>query len=148
MTDIEIPYVHQRGRRYRAFEILPGALTWSILALPFILSLVSPHLTVFFIIGYMLLWFIKSIGLNIRAVQGYRTLQLHQKLPWQQMLAELQAGKVVQPAKHIPTWHYENIRRVQESPTLIKPNDIVQVVIIATSVSYTHLDVYKRQGTM
>lgn len=132
MTDLEIPYVHQRGRRYRAFEILPGALTWTILALPFVLSLVSPHLTVFFIIAYMLLWFIKSVGLNIRAVQGYRTLQLHQKLPWSQMLAELQAGKVVQPAKHIPTWHYENIRRIQELSTPIKPNDIVQVVIIAT----------------
>lgn len=132
MTDIEIPYVKDRGRRYRAFEILPGALSWSILALPFVLSIFSPSITIFFIIAFMLLWFVKALGLNVRAVQGYRMLQLHQKLPWRQMMQELQDGKVVQPAKHIPTWHYENVRRVQEEPMPIKPDDIIHAIIIAT----------------
>lgn len=131
MTDIEIPYVKNRGRRYRFFEMLPGIMSWSILALPFILSQISPHVTVWFIIAYLLLWFVKAIGLNIRGLQGYRMLQLHQRLPWGQMLEELQAGKVVQPARHIPTWHYENIRRIQEEPTPIKPDEVVHALVVA-----------------
>jgi cellulose synthase/poly-beta-1,6-N-acetylglucosamine synthase-like glycosyltransferase len=132
VNKIEIPYVHERGKRYRFFEMLPGLLSWSILALPFIMSLISPRITVFFIIAYLLLWFVKALGLNIRSVQGFRTLQLHQKLPWSQMLEELRTGKVDQPEKHIPSWHYENILRIQEQPTPIKVDDIVHAIVIAT----------------
>lgn len=130
--EIEIPYVKDRGRRYRAFEILPGALTWSILLFPFILSQISPHATVFFILAYMLLWFAKAIGLNVRAIQGFKTLHRHQKLPWDKMLAELQTGKVSQPDTHIPAWHYDTVRRLQETPPLVQPDDQIHAVIIAT----------------
>jgi hypothetical protein len=132
MTDIEIPYVENRGRRYKFFEKLPGLISWSILILPFVVSLFSPEVVVFFIIAYMLLWFAKALGLNVRALQGYRMLMQHQKLPWRQMVDELQAGKVVQPARHIPTWHYENIRRIQDEPTPVRPNDVLHAIIIAT----------------
>ncbi len=132
MRSIEIPYVKDRGRRYRFFEMLPGLITWSILLLPFVLSQLNPRLCVFFIIAYLLLWFVKALGLNVRALQGYRLLQQHQKLPWAQMLQELTSGKVGQPERHIPAWHYENILRIAEQPTPIKPEDITHVAMIAT----------------
>lgn len=130
-TEIEIPYVKDRGRRYRAFEILPGALTWSILAFPFILSQISAHATVFFIIAYMLLWFVKAVGMNLRALQGFKRLSQHQKLPWRSMLEELQTGKVSQPAQRIPSWHYETVRRLQETPPVVQPSEIVHVAMVA-----------------
>lgn len=132
MTDIEIPYQEQKGRRYRFFEILPGAVSWSILILPFVLSLVSPHATVFFIITYLLIWFAKSIALNTRALQGYRMLKQHQKLPWDKMLKELNAGKIEQPDRTIPSWHYETVRRLQETAPVVQTDDIVHAIIIAT----------------
>jgi hypothetical protein len=132
MRSIEIPYIEDRGRRYRFFEMLPGLLSWSILALPFILSQVSPQATVFFIIAYILLWFVKAFGLNIRAVQGFRTMDQHKKLPWSQLLMELESGKVDQPDRHIPTWHYENISRIQQTPVPVSPSQIVHAVVIAT----------------
>jgi cellulose synthase/poly-beta-1,6-N-acetylglucosamine synthase-like glycosyltransferase len=132
MTNIEIPYIKDRGRRYRFFEMLPGILSWSILALPFVLSQISPHLTVFFIIAYLLLWFVKAVGMNVRAVQGFRMLQRHQKLPWPQMLAEIQEGKVTQPDRQVPTWHYENVRRAQEEKMPVHPQDIYHAIIVAT----------------
>lgn len=132
MRNIEIPYIEERGKRYRFFEALPGLISWSILALPFVLSQINPRLTVFFIIAYLLLWFAKAVGLNIRAVQGYRMISLHQKLPWPQMLAELTSGKPNQPDRHIPAWHYENMLRIAEQPTPIKATEIVHAVIIAT----------------
>ena len=140
MKNIEIPYLKDRSRRYRFFEMLPGILSWSILAVPVALSFVyvdiAPGITVplaaFFIPAYLLLWFVKAVGLNIRSVQGFRTLGKHQKLPWGQLVEELRTGKVSQPDRHIPTWHYENIRRIQKEPTPIKVDDVLHAIIIAT----------------
>lgn len=134
MTDIEIPYIKERGRRYRFFEILPGALTWSILALPFVLGILNPQLAVFFIIAYLLLWFVKALGLNIRSIQGFRTLDEHKKMPWKQMLIDLQAGRPVEgtQVKGIPAWHYENLKLITENPTPVKPNDLYHAIIVAT----------------
>lgn len=132
MRNIEIPYVEERGKRYRFFEMLPGLTTWGILALPFVLAFVSPHASVFFVIAYILLWFVKAVGLNIRAIQGYRLMSQHQKLPWPQMLEEMKTGKVGQPSRHIPTWHYENIIRLSEQPTPINPDNIIHAIIIAS----------------
>jgi cellulose synthase/poly-beta-1,6-N-acetylglucosamine synthase-like glycosyltransferase len=132
MTEIEIPYVEDRGKRYRFFEILPGALSWSILIFPFVLSQISPHATVFFIIAYILLWFVKSVALNVRALQGYRRLGQHKKLPWNRLLEEIETGKVSQPDSHIPSWHYETVRRLQETPPLVGPSNQFHAIIIAT----------------
>ncbi len=132
MKNIEIPFVGQRGKRYRFFEMLPGLLSWSILALPFVLSQFYPLLSAFFILSYMLLWFAKALGLNIRAVQGFRMLSQHQKLPWPKMLSELNSGKKTEPSKNIPDWHNSNILRVSEQPTPISPDDIVHAMMIAT----------------
>ena len=132
MRNIEIPYEEDRGKRYRFFEMLPGLLSWTILILPFILSQINPRLCVFFIIAYLLLWFAKVVGLNVRAVQGYRMITQHKKLPWPQMLRELSSGRPDQPDRHIPAWHYENMLRIAEQPTPIKPEKIVHAIIVAT----------------
>ncbi len=132
MRSIEIPFVEQRGKRYRFFEMLPGLLSWSILALPFVLSQFYPLLSAFFILSYMLLWFAKAIGLNIRAIQGFRMLSQHQKLPWPAMLQELNSGKANESVRNIPDWHNANILRVAEHPTPINPDDIVHAMLIAT----------------
>src|SRR3989344_6833466 len=131
-NDIEIPFEGQRGGRYRFFEILPGAITWSILILPFVISIFNPRITVAFIIGYLLLWFIKSIGLNIRALQGYKLMQEHQKLDWQQLLKEVEAGEVIDVQIRRPKWHFANLERLQANPTPFKPSQLIHAVIIAT----------------
>lgn len=133
MKDIEIPHIGQRGRRYRLFEIMPGFLTWSILALPFVMSIFSPHVTVYFIIAYIMLWFVKSIGLSVRAVQGYRTLRQHQGLPWKKMLGDIRSRDEGRDgAGDVPRWHYENIRRLREYPAAVKQEDVIHAIIIAT----------------
>ncbi|PID31699.1 hypothetical protein CR970_04445 [Candidatus Saccharibacteria bacterium] len=133
MKNIEIPYQHERGKRYRFFEILPGLLSWSLLALPFVLSFFSTTAAVFFTLGYLLMWFAKAVGLNLRSLQGYRNLQRHQRLPWRHMLAELAEGKVERHDQHVPDWHYENIRRYQDTDDLsIHPDEVVHAIIIAT----------------
>ena len=131
MRSLEIPYQEEKTKRYRFFEMLPGLLTWLTLLLPGVLSFFNARLAVFFILAYLLIWFAKSVGINVRALQGYRVLEQHKKLPWTQMLHDLSSGKPAQPDRHIPTWHYENIRRIQEQPTPISAPDIVHAIIIA-----------------
>lgn len=132
MKNIEIPYVQNRGRRYRFFEMLPGILSWSILALPFVLSQISPRATIFFIIGYLLLWFVKAIGLNIRSVQGFRTLHQYEKLPWRRLLNDLIVNKIDEIDPSAPKWHAQNIQRINEDPTPIKAKDLMHAIVIAT----------------
>jgi cellulose synthase/poly-beta-1,6-N-acetylglucosamine synthase-like glycosyltransferase len=132
MRNIEIPYQKQKGKRYRFFEMLPGLITWTILLLPFVLSLVNPTLCVLLIISYLLLWFVKSMGLTIRSLQGFRVINAQMKLPWPQMLQELESRKASQPDKHIPAWHYANVRRLQERAPVVEPDDIIHAIIIAT----------------
>lgn len=126
VRDIEIPYEGERSRRYRFFEILPGALTWSIIALPFILSLISPAITVFIIIMYFLLWFVKSMGLMVRNFQGLKTLRQHERMDWPQLLEDLQHNKIHSEVA-APAWHADNLARVRD----IKPHDVMHAIIIA-----------------
>ncbi len=132
MRNIEIPLVEERGKRYRFFEMLPGLLSWSLLLLPFVLTLFNPRLCIIFIILFILIWFIRTMGVAIRALQGYKLMKQHSKLPWSQMLDEINRGKVDQPDRHIPSWHYENVLRLQSQPTPVSPDKLYHAIIVAT----------------
>jgi len=132
MTDIEIPYEKDRNRTYRFFEILPGALSWSMLALPFVLSFINVTFASFFILAYLLVFFFRSMAVNVRAFQGYNMLQKHRRLPWHDMLAELQDLRAKSPHTKRPQWHVDNLEALRAKPPILKPDDIFHAVIIAT----------------
>lgn len=132
MKSIEIPFASERGRRYRFFEMLPAILTWSLLVLPFLLAFFVPLLAVIFIIGYLMLWFVKALGLDVRAIQGYLQITRQQKLPWNEMLKDLDIGAVGAHSARMPAWHLDNINRLQAEPTPITPENILHAIIIAT----------------
>lgn len=117
MTDIEIPFEKDRSKRYRFFEILPGALSWSMLALPVVLSYIDVKIAAVFVFVYLLINFSRTIAGAIRILQGYREMRRHQKLDWTGMLAELEDGAVHDfKASHTPypKWHYDILQRLRE----------------------------------
>jgi hypothetical protein len=130
MTDIEIPLQKNKTKAYRFFEMLPGLLSWSLLLLPFALSYFNVTLAIVFILGYLLLWFVRSIGIDIRAFQGYKIMKLHKNLDWKAMLIELQSGNVPDGAER-PKWHYSNIERLAKYPNANRPDDLYQVALVA-----------------
>ena len=132
MTDIEIPYAKDRSFRYLFFEKLPGVVSWSILLSPFILSVIAPNALVYAFIVYLLIWFAKAVGMNVRVIEGWRTLQKQQKMDWPQLLKELEAGEVTDPNVDRPKWHYENLLRTQVQPLKIKPSEVIHAIIIAS----------------
>lgn len=131
MINIEIPYEKNRRGHYRFFEILPGALSWSMLALPFVLSYFNVRLAAFFMFVYVLVNFARGTAGALRSMQGYRTMKQHQKLPWATLLRELAAAEIPAQAKR-PHWHHLAIVQAHERPLLMRPDAVIHAVIIAT----------------
>lgn len=132
MVDIDIPLAKDRSRRYRFFEMLPGMTSWTILILPFALSFYKPIIMVYALIIYLLIWFAKAIGVNVRVLEGWRSLQKHQKLDWQALLADIAAGQVGSQAADRPKWHFANLARLKAQPVPVKTADLIHGLIIAS----------------
>lgn len=130
MTDIEIPYEPDRRGWYRFFEILPGLVSWSMLALPFVLSMIDVRFAAFFILVYLLIGFARAVPSALRAVQGYYSMQRHQKLPWRKMIEELADGRIDARAER-PQWHKGVCARLDKTPLLMQPDRVVHAVIVA-----------------
>jgi cellulose synthase/poly-beta-1,6-N-acetylglucosamine synthase-like glycosyltransferase len=130
VSEIEIPEVKNRGWKYRFWEIFPGAITWIILLMPVVLSLVSPTLFAIFIIAFLLLWFVKAIGLNIRSFQGFHEITSQGKLDWQLLLADLEAGSLTKPDAVVPAWHSRNVKRLIERPLCMKPSEVIHALFV------------------
>lgn len=131
MRSIEIPQPEDRDFKYRLFEILPAALTYLILLLPVVLGKFDPKLAAYFLFAYLLLWFVRAIGLDIRSIQGWRTMKEHKNLPWRDMLTDLE--KLEPSVKQVPKWHAGNLARVGRNipHSRILPSDVYHAVIIA-----------------
>lgn len=135
MKSIEIPLASNRDFVYRIFEIVPGLLSWSVLLLPVLLSLLNPTWAAYFVIAYLLMWFIKSIALNIRVLQGYRTLNQNMSYDWCKLLQELDKPKIA--FDHYeegisPKWHYKNLlHQTAKRDNVVDLDNIYQIVIIA-----------------
>lgn len=132
MTDIEIPFKENRGKRYRFFEILPGALSWFMLFLPLVLSIINVTVAAVFVLVYLLVNFTRAIAAAIRSLHGYKIMRTHQKLDWRQLVSELEAGEVADAAAIRPKWHYDNLLRLQVQPMQVNPSDVLHAIIIAT----------------
>lgn len=132
MTDIEIPFEKDRHIRYRFFEALPGILSWTLLLLPLILSLINVTFAAIFVLAYLLINFTRAMAVAIRATQGYRIMQQHQKYDWQTMLEELEIGKLKNEHEKTPQWHRDTLSRLATQPKTIEPSKIIHAIIVAT----------------
>ncbi len=130
MKNIEIPLQSEKTAVYRWFERIPAILSWSLLALPFVLSLIDARLTIFFIVIYIMTWFIRAMVLSVRVLQGYYNMKTHEKLPWNKLIDDIENREV--SVKNAPKWHAKNIARLEKYPAKIKPSEAVHVMMIAT----------------
>jgi len=131
MRSIEIPQPEDRDFKYRLFEILPALITYTILLMPIILGKISPKITAYFLVAYLLLWFMRAIGLDVRSIQGWRIMKEHMGLPWQKLLVDLE--NLTPATKNAPAWHARNLARVAKNipTTRIRPSEVYHAVIVA-----------------
>jgi cellulose synthase/poly-beta-1,6-N-acetylglucosamine synthase-like glycosyltransferase len=136
MTDLEIP-LGKRKRFYRFFEMLPGILSYTVILLPILLSFISPLYGAVFIIIFIIIWFVKTIGMTYRTLQGYNTLQRAQKIDWKGRLSDLQnPAKALKNRHFAGSWqgdtHQHNLEQLVNTVHARTPSDIYNAVIIAT----------------
>lgn len=138
MRNIEIPFAGERDHVYRFFEMIPGIFSWLTLSLPIILSLISPTLAAYFIIAFLLVWFVKTIGLNVRMYQGYKKINQTMAYDWPKLLRELDNPE--RAFEHYeqgigPDWHRRNvITNHLKVNDRLRLKDIIHVVMIAVSI--------------
>lgn len=136
MTDLEIP-LGKRTRFYRFFEMLPGMLSYTLIALPVVLSFINPLYGAVFVIIFIITWFVKTIGMSYRTIQGYNTLQRAQKINWRARLKDLQdPAAALKHREYEDTWrsevHQHNLEQLETTVHARRPSDIYNAVIIAT----------------
>ena len=132
MKNIEIPYAKDRHGHYRFFEILPGALSITMVLLPLILSLINVTFAALFVLLYLLINFARGAGVAIRSVHGYSNLHKYKKVDWRQFIDELDVGEIRDPKALRPKWHYDNLLRLGVRPMVVKPSEVLHVMMIAT----------------
>ncbi|MBP6962316.1 hypothetical protein KBB49_02155, partial [Candidatus Saccharibacteria bacterium] len=116
----EIPFNKDKKFGYRFFEIMPGVLTWTVLSIPFLITYISVNVAAIMMIAYIMLWFVKAITLNVRALQGWRLFEEHTAVDWEMMIADV---KRHDDSKKWPKWHTNNLDRIKATPNGIKPDD-------------------------
>ncbi len=138
MTDLEIP-IGKRTPMYRFFEMLPAFLSYGLLLIPIVLSFISPLVAAVFIIGYIIIWFVKAIGIAYRTIQGYNLLQQAQKIDWLQRLHDLGdpdvALKDYREKPHKGEWrhrtHYRNLLKIaMDRSAYLSPSEVINAVIV------------------
>lgn len=87
--DLEIP-LGKRTKLYRFFEILPGALSYSMIAALFIFSIISPMVAAIYLLIIITITLVKAVGVAVRTVQGYKDIQAAMKVDWHKRLEETQ----------------------------------------------------------
>ncbi len=138
MTDLEIP-LGKRTPKYRFFEMLPALLSYALLVTPIVLSIINPLLATAFIIGYIIMWFVKAIAITYRTIQGYQILQVAKKVNWLSRLNDLEdvdkALHNYHPDRTGTEWrqaqHYKNLTVIAASDRqYYHPSEVYNVVIL------------------
>lgn len=84
----------------RALEIFPGALTWSALILPVVLSFVAPDIVAYFIIVFDTYWLFKSLNISRNLLMGFRRMRRDERIDWLERVRQVGSpGKVIQEVR-------------------------------------------------
>lgn len=135
---IELP-TGKRTIKYRFFEMLPGTLSFTMLALLFILSAINPVAASVYILIIVIMNLVKAVGIAFRTVQGYKLLKKGVRVDWHKRLLDLEdaadsydrlAGTKSRAYGHAE--HLRNLRMVAaaEDGYFPKPSQIYHAIIV------------------
>lgn len=138
MIDLELP-LEKRSRQYRFFEMLPAILSYGMLILLVILSLVSPLAAAIYLLLLIITMLVKAVGIAFHTVSGRNRLTMAQKVDWHARLAQLEdpaTSYTHEKGAHSGSFgfeaHKENLRLITADPDMFpKPSSLYNAVIIA-----------------
>jgi hypothetical protein len=138
MTDLEIP-LKKRTKSYRFFEMLPAVLSYGMLILLVVLSLIDPLYAGIYLLLLIITVLVKAVGIAIHTVQGRNRMDSAQNIDWHHRLQQLEtpaASYKKERSVHSSGFgfeaHKENLRLIAATPNEYpKPSSLYNAVIIA-----------------
>lgn len=138
MIDLELP-LKERTRAYRFFEMLPALLSYGMLVLLVVLSLISPLLAAIYLLIIIISVLVKAIGIAAHTISGRNRLNRAQNVDWHSRLLQLEdpaASYAHARSEHSSGFgfeaHKENLRLMAADPeSFPKPSTLYNAVIIA-----------------
>lgn len=135
---LELP----EGKRkplYRFLEILPGALSYSLVILLFVLSWVNPVLGAIYLLVVVAITFVKAIATAFRTIQGYKAVKQAERVNWHERLEDLEDPHAAferlygrQSESYEFAEHVQNLRllSVVEGKSEPKPSEVYHAVVM------------------
>ncbi len=135
---LELP-LGKRTKKYRFFEMLPGALSISALLLLFVLSWFNTALASIYLLMLILIALTRAVAIATHTIRGYKRLVGAQTVDWHRRLLDLEhPEKSLQHEEkhHISQFghstHVRNLRSVAENPSAFpKPSQLRHAIIVA-----------------
>lgn len=139
MNNLEIP-LGKRTKKYRFFEMVPGLLSYGMLILMVVLSLINPLYAAIYLLLIIITMLVKAAGIAVRTIGGHRSLTRAQRVDWHARLMDLENPKSTYERVRGERSsgfgyhdHQENLRILADASTQdFYPSDIYHAVIIAT----------------
>lgn len=139
MIELEIP-TKKRTKLYRFFEMLPAILSYGMILVLIILSIISPLAAAVYLLLLIITVLVKAVGIAAHTIGGRNTLNKAQNVDWHARLQQLEnpvasyskTKRVSSTGFEFET-HKENLRLMAADPeNFPKPSDLYNAVIIAT----------------
>lgn len=136
--NLELP-LGKRKKLYRFFEILPGAASYFMIILLFVLSIISPLAGAIYLLIIIITMVVKAVGIAVRTIQGNNLLERAGRVSWSKRLAELENphdsyDKLAGEKRESYDWdrHMRNLRMmaVAENGYFPRPSQIYNAVIL------------------
>jgi len=138
MIDLELP-LGKRTKLYRFFEIVPALISYAMIALLIILSIVNPLWAAVYLLLLIITMFVKSIGIAYHTIRGHNSLVRAQRVNWHERLTQLEhpadsyaVMRDVKLSGFGGAEHLENLRLIAAAPAEYPvPSQVYHAVIIA-----------------
>lgn len=137
--DLEIP-LGKRTKLYRFFEMVPGLLSYGMIILMVVLSLVNPLWAAIYLLLIIITMLVKAVGIAVRTIGGHRRLVQAQRVNWHDRFEDLRhPSSAYQRVRNERSSgfgfkdHRENVRLMADASTVtMTPDSIYNAVIVAT----------------
>jgi hypothetical protein len=138
MIDLELP-LRKRTRLYRFFEMIPAIISYGMLVLLVVLSLISPVAAAVYLLLLIITMLVKAAGIAVHTIAGRNRLKRAQEIDWHARLEQLENPEIsfakerdVYSKGFGFTAHKENLRLMTADPNNFpKPSQLYNAVIIA-----------------
>lgn len=140
MDDLELPLA-ERTKWYRFFEMLPALLSYGMILLLVVLSIVSPIAASVYLLLVIITMLVKAVTIAIHTTVGYKHLEKAQSINWSRRLRDLENPQdtILELPEEASEYgydvHKENLKRMANltSDSYPKPSQMYNAIIIPAS---------------